>query len=1196
MTSSIYTVGGTVQAGGGRYIARAADEQLFGLCRDAVFAYVLAPRQVGKSSLMVRTAERLSRAGIRSALIDLTQLGVQLSAEEWYLGLITTIEDQLVLTTDTVAWWQARAHLGFTQRLTQFFQEVLLAEISTPIVVFVDEIDTTLSLNFTDDFYAAIRYLYNARSRVPQFARLSFVLVGVATPGDLIRDPQRTPFNIGQRVDLTDWSLQEALPLAEGLGLPASEARRVLGRMLQWTGGHPYLTQRLCHAMTANRARGWASEEIDRVVRNTFFGAHSEQDNNLQFVRDMLTKRAPNPIAVLATYREIRRGQRAVPDEEQSLVKSHLLLSGAVRRANGTLQVRNAIYWYVFSERWVREHLPSNYWAKRLQRTARLAGLLLVATISLGLLALYFYSLRLQAEAATALADARLHQAEANQALAESRRVEAVTAQAQAESRRQEAVAAQATAEARRQEAEQAKVQADARSYVIAARSASDPKRALSMAIQAGELVQQKRVADIDGQIEAVLYQTIQSLRTRAVLRGHRSIVYSAVYSPDGSRIVTASRDGTAWIWNASTGESIVRLNGHSGGVVSVAWSPDGKRVVTASSDKTARIWDAATGASLTVLKGHTENLLSTKFSPDGKQVVTASSDSTARVWNAASGAQVFVLSGHTSAVDSVAWSPDGKQIATASSDGTAKIWNAANGQEMASLQAHTGTVLLVRFDPTSRRIVTASSDGTARIWDARTGASVAELAGHSDSVLNAEFSPNGQQVVTGSDDYTARVWDAATGALVTELAGHSGSVVAAHFSPDGKQVVTASRDGTARVWNAGTGALVAELAGHSGSLRSAHFSPDGRQVLTAGDDKTARVWDVKIGLVATELPGSISRASFSPSGRYVASIGDDGSARVWDVARVTVVRRLSIENALVTGAAFSPDERQVVTAGNDGSAWIWDITSDTPIAKLEGYGSPLLSATFSSDGRQVLTLSEDTTARVWDARTGQESELLRSYTYEALGTSWNPKSQQVLTINRDPNTKYYSVWLWSPEKPSSPLLLRGDAQAIKSATYSLDGKHLVTAGEDAKARVWDTATGAVTAELSGHLLAIDSAAFSRDGLQVVTASEDGTARVWNAATGEQIAPAMGHAQPVVSAAFSPDGRQVLTVAADNTARIWDAASGTLIAVVGTYSSLTTAEWSPDGAGVLIAGDGAAQISIANFDKLLDLARTLQAQ
>ena len=163
-----------------------------------------------------------------------------------------------MLKTDMVSWWQAHAHLGVTQRLTKFFQEVLLAEVAEPVVIFVDEIDSTLSLSFTDDFFAAIRYLYNARAHVPEFHRLSFVLIGVATPSDLIRDPQRTPFNIGQRVDLTDFTYEEAMPLADGLGLPPDEATQVLRWVIKWTGGHPYLTQRLCRVI-ADQNRGRCS-------------------------------------------------------------------------------------------------------------------------------------------------------------------------------------------------------------------------------------------------------------------------------------------------------------------------------------------------------------------------------------------------------------------------------------------------------------------------------------------------------------------------------------------------------------------------------------------------------------------------------------------------------------------------------------------------------------------------------------------------------------------------------------------------------------------------------------------------------------------------------------------------------------------------------------------------------------------------
>lgn len=468
--NSIYTVGGTVQAGSGFYIPRRADDQLLSLCLAYRFAYILSPRQMGKSSLMVRTAETLAKQGIQSIIIDLTQLGVQVTAEEWYLGLLTTIEDQLMLNTNVVEWWQARAHLGISQRLALFFKEVLLTEIKMPVVVFVDEIDTTLSLSFTDDFFATIRYLYNARAHEPEFRRLSFVLIGVATPSDLIRDPQRTPFNIGQRVELTDWSFDEASPLAQGLGLPSGEAGKVLGWVLKWTGGHPYLTQHLCNIITNRKRNNWEENDVDQLVYATFLGGNSE-DHNLQFVRDMLTKRAPDPAGTLAVYQEIRFGRRPVYDEEQSLIKSHLKLSGVVHRENGLLYLRNPIYREVFDKKWVKDHLPVN-WAKRLQR----AAVALIIT-----LLLLSFPLALYAWNRAVVAERRGEEAIQQRQEALQQRQEAIRQSQIAEQQRQEADRLRLEAEERRQEAEKSKLVAEQqRQLAEARRQEADHQRQLA--------------------------------------------------------------------------------------------------------------------------------------------------------------------------------------------------------------------------------------------------------------------------------------------------------------------------------------------------------------------------------------------------------------------------------------------------------------------------------------------------------------------------------------------------------------------------------------------------------------------------------------------------------------------------------------------------------------------------------------------
>ena len=280
-----FVAGGTVQAGDGVYIPRPADHELLALCRSGASAYVLTPRQMGNSSLTVQPAAALQQQGIRSVKVDLTTIGTQLDVEAWYLGLLTTISRQLKLIRQLMTWWPIHKQLGVTQRLTQFFEEVILEEVPEPIVIFIDEIDTTLNLDFTDDFFIAIRSFYLARANDPKYDRLSFVLFGVATPSDLIKNPQRTPFNIGQRVDLTDFTLAEAAPLAQGFDLPEDKGEQVLNRVMDWTGGHPYLTQRLCRALTEEGQGQWNESGVADVVQRIFLGSASRQDTNLQFVQ-----------------------------------------------------------------------------------------------------------------------------------------------------------------------------------------------------------------------------------------------------------------------------------------------------------------------------------------------------------------------------------------------------------------------------------------------------------------------------------------------------------------------------------------------------------------------------------------------------------------------------------------------------------------------------------------------------------------------------------------------------------------------------------------------------------------------------------------------------------------------------------------------------------------------------------------------
>jgi WD40 repeat protein len=317
----------------------------------------------------------------------------------------------------------------------------------------------------------------------------------------------------------------------------------------------------------------------------------------------------------------------------------------------------------------------------------------------------------------------------------------------------------------------------------------------------------------------------------------------------------------------------------HEGFVRSAAWSPDGKRIVTASDDNIARVWNADGQGDPIVLKGHEGTVCSAAWSPDGKCIVTASDDNTARVWNADGQGDPIVLKGHEDDVNSAAWSPDGKRIVTASDDNTARVWNADGQGDPTILKSHEGPVHSAAWSPDGEHIVTASLDKTARVWNADGQSGPIVLKGHEDWGLSAAWSPDGKRIVSASGDKTARVWNVDGQGDPIVLKGHESAVTSAAWSPDGKRIVTASHDKTARVWNADGQGDPIVLKGHEKHVYSAAWSPDGKRILTASGDNTARIWLLDIPALQ-QLLRDATTDSLTPRDRSTYLLETEAEAR----------------------------------------------------------------------------------------------------------------------------------------------------------------------------------------------------------------------------------------------------------------------------------------------------------------------------
>ena len=614
--------------------------------------------------------------------------------------------------------------------------------------------------------------------------------------------------------------------------------------------------------------------------------------------------------------------------------------------------------------------------------------------------------------------------------------------------------------------------------------------KALALAAEVYPHVTKHPDRPIVKEVTDCLYEILVNTNIDKVLSGHSNWINSASFSPDGTKVATASDDNTAIIWDVETGQVLRNLR-HSDKVNSASFSPDGTKIVTAAYDSTAIIWDAETGQVLRNLR-HSAWINSASFNPDGSKVITASNDSSAIIWDVETG-QVLRNLRHSDKVNSASFSPNGSKVVTASSDNTAIIWDTESGKTLQTLAGHSGWIVSASFSPDGKKVVTASSDNTAIIWDTESGKTLQTLAEHSDEVNSASFSPDGKKVVTASWDNTVIIWDAEKGKALHTLAGHSDLVNSASFSPDGKKVVTVSWDNTAIIWNTESSQHKRTLYGfYNGSVNSASFSPDGKKVVTASNDGTVIIWETESGLYRLLYESSYMRlrfnsASFSPDGKKIVIASNYGHVIICDMESGLTLRTLSRHIHHVNSASFSPDGSKIVMASFDGSAIICDAESGHTLRTLEHFG--LRYASFSPDGSKIVTVSDGDTAIIWDAESGL---TLRTLNHSRLcSASFSPDGSKIVTASLDDAT------IWDVGNGLVLRTLAGHAEVVNSASFSPDGSKIVTASGDDTAIIWDTESGQAMQTLTGHSDQVNSASFSPDGSKIVTASGDGTAIIW---------------------------------------------------------------------------------------------------
>lgn len=1108
--ASLYQVGGSLPSRSPTYVDRQADETLLKALMAGQFCYVFNSRQMGKSSLRVRTLSRLKDQGIQGVTIDLNMIGSQqVTAEQWYGAIAASLVRGFQLSIAISQWWRQEQHLSPVSRLGNLIETVLLTEIATPIVILIDEIDSVLSLKFpTDDFFALIRACFDRRADSPAYERLTFALFGVTTPGELITDKQRTPFNIGQAIPLKGFTLEEAQPLAQGLAHRFQDPLLALHQILYWTNGHPFLTQKLCYLMaeTQNFSLTVPLKEstvwVDDMVQKMMLADWELQDEpeHLCTIRDRLWHYPDRMGQVLGLYGQVLLSEQAASNanaivSDDSAAHVELRLLGLVETRHGYLRVHNRIYQTVFNLNWIREQLDHirpyatalNVWA--LSNFQDTSSLLRGSVLQKAL----------EWSQHQTLSDVDYRFLAASQSIDRQETLEHL------EAMRLKEVEARLQLERARNQEQRRNLQ---RQRILLGAVTLALLGAIAAGLVAGRQVHQTALGEIralNRSAEAFFasHQTFEAL-IEAMRSQHRIQRLGHV---DPELQTQADNILERTLLNAQQKN---HLQGHTAAVLTAAFSPDGQFLATAGVDNTIRIWNQQ-GKLLNTLTGHPATIRAVKYSLDGQQLVSIGDNGSVFIWNAEGEMQrELKLADNLWALD---FSPDGRQFVVGGSAQKLTFLN-LQGEEQG----------------------------------------IVDLSKRSFSIRAIAYHPQGEYLaVTGSDGALALV--GLDGELRHYDTPHQGFVQTVAFSPDGELMISGAFDKTIKLWTA-TGKLIRTLEHHQGNVQTLVFTADSRHFVSGSWDKSLALWD-RQGVLLDTFQGhqaAVWGAAISPDNMTLASAGADNNVLLWQLQSPYRKNYLQGLGSTALGAVYSQDGKTLAIAGNSRTITLLSIP-DNHIKILEGHTTNVTNVTRHPTQNWLTSTSEDTTIKLWQF-TGELIRTLRGHTSVILSASWHPNGTELISSNTQG-----LIFRWNAQ---GQILQRWQAHPapIWDVAYRPDGKQIVSAGNDGTVRLWSP--NGQQQNILNHKAAVWRVTYSPDGELLASGSGDMTAKIWRT-DGTLVKTLQGHQAAVWGVDFSPDGKLLATASIDETVKLWTREGELLLTLTSGNSGIRSTLFSPDG-------------------------------
>jgi len=554
-------------------------------------------------------------------------------------------------------------------------------------------------------------------------------------------------------------------------------------------------------------------------------------------------------------------------------------------------------------------------------------------------------------------------------------------------------------------------------------------------------------------------------------------------FSPDDKQIASTGQGKSVRIWDIKTGKLVSKFYAHQDDIFRVHFHPQGKMLLTASKDGTAKLWDRDRAIELVTInpqpmenpantsKGRgSDAIQDASFSPDGKFIVTMKSNTIA-LWDLQGNLLTSAIA-HSKKVNSFSFAPNGKQLVTSGDDETVKLWQivAANPENslpnsvsyqfqlVRTFKTNATDILSVKFSNDGKQIALGSQDNSIQIISID-GILEMKLGGHTNAIFDVNFSPDGRYLLSASKDRTVRLWDLRA-TLLDTLYGHTDNIWSVSFSPDGKIFASGSVDKSVRLWNA-DGSLRTELKGHEDTVYGVSFSADGKKLITASNDKTVRIWGVDTGktLNVLNIHGSgLIYATFSPDQKILATLGIDNKIKLWrwdNTDQPQLLQVLDGHTQTVWAIAFSPDSKSLASTSNDQTVKVWNVGNGKNVRTMEAHINGGLAVAYRPDGKQIASAGKDGKLKLWNAQTGTLEKVINVNTESWIyGINFSPDGKAIATANADKTIKIIDL-------DSGELLknLTGHTAEVNTISYSPNGKYIISGSRDNTLKLWDAET-----------------------------------------------------------------------------------------------------------------------------------------